>query len=130
MLNAGVLRFEVGGRIEATEATPTEYNAAIGSRDALISVAFDVPPDHSSSRLPFTADNRVCVEEAPWHHFAPSGLPITESGAVAVNTTDPVDHWLVGLPFTADSRLALVPADVPPVNLHAFTSAFDQGAFA
>lgn len=106
MLNAGVLTFDVLGKVRNTVSAPADFNACVGSLNGLLSVDINAPQRWANG-MPFTSSGKLCVQTTGTVvDHAPGGLPINEVGCVAVDNVASISYWNAGLPFTSTGKLA------------------------
>lgn len=83
-------------------------------------------PEVYVAGLPYVHDIGIVIDDVdPITGYA-SGLPLTPRG-LAVEFNGVPASYVAGIPLSASGRVCL--DIVAPLNLHAFDSGFDQGAF-
>lgn len=91
--------------------------------------SLSLPITHYHNALPFCGNSALATEQAPAVRFSPGALGITANGRLAIAIGAVATHYSRGFPMTDFGQIC-VPPEGPPLNDHAFSLGFDQGAFA
>tara|TARA_R110000868_G_scaffold197709_2_gene443957 strand:- start:55 stop:456 length:402 start_codon:yes stop_codon:yes gene_type:complete len=133
MLNGRILGYDAGGRVKnlPVASFPAPYfNGGTPASTLQELVTTTVAPVVYRNALGYDNAGAVCIDTVgAIASYVNGGLPVTAAGRLAVSVNAAVTRGFNGLPFDAAGRLALATAG-SLVNLHAFTSAFNQGAFS
>lgn len=125
MLNHQLILTDSAGRLRTTLATPEplDFNGGTPVRDGLLCVV-DIDGVYFVNSLAYGPESRITSEQAA--PGIPEGNPFVNARGRLRSSIDAPMFWLYGLPFTGDGRLCLVPPDVPPPEVGAFSSAFSS----
>lgn len=122
MIVSGMLSYTASGHIRVTTHVPDAVSNGTPTYQRMLSYTLGVPFSYNDE-IGYLNDS-VCVQlTAPRMGDATfSFTPVSDA---------PIAYWYCGLPFSEDGRLAIHFDDVPPpLNTHAFSLGFDQGAFS
>jgi hypothetical protein len=124
MLTAGVLSFDPEGRIILSADPPLNFNGGTPiAADGGLAAAGGALPDLLLAAIGYLADGTLTDSDNPL--VPQGGLLTNRDGQIRISTGLPT-LWYAGLPLTAEGFLAVSPGIVPPVDLGAYDSSFDN----